>query len=267
MPSYVREWEAFVARACATARTPPVGDGRRARAARHRPGRVALAARGPAGARRRGGGGIRVKVWLTGATGFVGSNLARVFAAHGAELARPARAEVDLTDPARVAAQRREAAPDAIVHARSSTTPRRWPPTGARRGTLTSARRATWSTRANEAGAQSCWSPATGCSTARGAGGRGRAAQPGQPLRLPEGGERAGGRPSGPSAARSRASPASRGCIGRGRGPARAGRRLRLPRRLARRRRCARASRSRVWGGAGDQHAWPRRRWPPTRAS
>ncbi len=53
IPSYVREWEAFVARA--RRRRDAAGhDGRRARAARHRPRGVALAARGAAGPPRRG---------------------------------------------------------------------------------------------------------------------------------------------------------------------------------------------------------------------
>ena len=52
IPSYLREWEAFVARS----RDGDAAAGRRrrrARAARHRAGRLALAARGPAGARSR----------------------------------------------------------------------------------------------------------------------------------------------------------------------------------------------------------------------
>jgi dTDP-4-dehydrorhamnose reductase len=58
-----------------------------------------------------------VRVFLTGASGFVGSNLARVFAARGAEVVAPGRAEVDLTDAGAVAAAVAAAAPDAIVHA------------------------------------------------------------------------------------------------------------------------------------------------------
>ena len=58
-----------------------------------------------------------MKLLLTGASGFVGSNLAAVFAERGAELRAPARAELDLTD--RAATLRAVAAdpPDAIVHA------------------------------------------------------------------------------------------------------------------------------------------------------
>ena len=41
-----------------------------------------------------------MRIYLTGASGFVGSNLARVFAAHGAELVTPGHEDVDLTDPA-----------------------------------------------------------------------------------------------------------------------------------------------------------------------
>jgi dTDP-4-dehydrorhamnose reductase len=47
----------------------------------------------------------------------VGSNLARVFQAHGAELIRPAHADVDLTDPGVVRRSVAAAGPDAIVHA------------------------------------------------------------------------------------------------------------------------------------------------------
>ena len=81
VPSYLREWEAFVA-AVRDGGPPPVGRRRRARPAGHRPGRVALAARGTAGrgrarsTRAEASGGVRI--YLTGAGGFVGSNLAHV---------------------------------------------------------------------------------------------------------------------------------------------------------------------------------------------
>jgi dTDP-4-dehydrorhamnose reductase len=58
-----------------------------------------------------------VKVLLTGASGFVGSNLAHVFAAHGADVVAPSHAQVDLTDRAATLAAVEEAAPDAVVHA------------------------------------------------------------------------------------------------------------------------------------------------------
>jgi dTDP-4-dehydrorhamnose reductase len=58
-----------------------------------------------------------VRVYLTGASGFVGSNVARVFGErHGAELVCPSHAEVDLTDRAAVLASMAAAEPDAIVH-------------------------------------------------------------------------------------------------------------------------------------------------------
>ena len=58
-----------------------------------------------------------MRVYLTGATGFVGSNLAAVFGdVHGAELQCPGRAEVDVTDAAGVARSVAEFRPDAIVH-------------------------------------------------------------------------------------------------------------------------------------------------------
>jgi dTDP-4-dehydrorhamnose reductase len=58
-----------------------------------------------------------MKVFLTGASGFVGSHLERVFAARGAELVAPAHAELDLTDRAATLRAVDAAAPDAIVHA------------------------------------------------------------------------------------------------------------------------------------------------------
>jgi dTDP-4-dehydrorhamnose reductase len=58
-----------------------------------------------------------LRVYLTGASGFVGSNVARVFEAHGAELIRPAHEDVDLTDRALVRRTVAATAPEAIVHA------------------------------------------------------------------------------------------------------------------------------------------------------
>ena len=117
VPSYVREWEAFVG---ALAAGPHAAGRRRrrARAARDRARRVALAARAPAGRRGRGGGGVGVRVLLTGASGFVGSNLAAVFAARGAELRVPDARRARPDRPRRDAARRRgREPPDAIVHA------------------------------------------------------------------------------------------------------------------------------------------------------
>jgi dTDP-4-dehydrorhamnose reductase len=58
-----------------------------------------------------------MRIYVTGASGFVGSNLAYVFEQHGAQVVRPSHEQVDLTDP--VAVERSVAAtrPDAIVHA------------------------------------------------------------------------------------------------------------------------------------------------------
>jgi len=59
-----------------------------------------------------------MRIFLTGAAGFVGSNLAHVFAhRHGADVVAPGHEHVDVTDPDLV--QRTVAAtrPDAIVHA------------------------------------------------------------------------------------------------------------------------------------------------------
>jgi dTDP-4-dehydrorhamnose reductase len=57
-----------------------------------------------------------MRVWLTGASGFVGSNVARAFTRHGAEVLCPPRAEVDVTDASAVRRAVSDAAPDAIVH-------------------------------------------------------------------------------------------------------------------------------------------------------
>ncbi len=58
-----------------------------------------------------------MKVFLTGASGFVGSNLRHVFEAHGAEVLAPGHAELDLTDATRVRRAVADTRPDAIVHA------------------------------------------------------------------------------------------------------------------------------------------------------
>ncbi|WCB94633.1 nucleotide-sugar epimerase [Baekduia alba] len=58
------------------------------------------------------------RVWVTGASGFVGSNIAYVLAArHGVEVIAPTHADVDLTDGALVARSAAATRPDAIVHA------------------------------------------------------------------------------------------------------------------------------------------------------
>jgi dTDP-4-dehydrorhamnose reductase len=57
-----------------------------------------------------------VRAYLTGASGFVGSNVARVFEAHGAELAAPRHSEVDVTDPVAVRGSVEAFRPDTIVH-------------------------------------------------------------------------------------------------------------------------------------------------------
>jgi dTDP-4-dehydrorhamnose reductase len=58
-----------------------------------------------------------MKVFLTGASGFVGSNIARVFEARGAELVRPRHEDVDLTDRTLVLRCVAATEPAAIVHA------------------------------------------------------------------------------------------------------------------------------------------------------
>jgi dTDP-4-dehydrorhamnose reductase len=59
-----------------------------------------------------------VRIYLTGSTGFVGSNLAHVFAReHGAEVVAPGHEHVDLTDELVVRRSVLATRPDAIVHA------------------------------------------------------------------------------------------------------------------------------------------------------
>jgi dTDP-4-dehydrorhamnose reductase len=57
-----------------------------------------------------------VRVYLTGGSGFVGSNVARVFEAHGATLEAPSRPQVDVTDSEAVLASVAAFRPDAVVH-------------------------------------------------------------------------------------------------------------------------------------------------------
>ena len=57
-----------------------------------------------------------MRVYITGASGFVGSNLAHVFAQHGDEVIGPAHDEVDLTDPRAVEHSMSDTRPDWIVH-------------------------------------------------------------------------------------------------------------------------------------------------------
>jgi dTDP-4-dehydrorhamnose reductase len=57
-----------------------------------------------------------MRVLLTGASGFVGSNIAAVFEARGEELHAPAREQLDLTDGPAVESSVAGFRPDAIVH-------------------------------------------------------------------------------------------------------------------------------------------------------
>jgi len=57
-----------------------------------------------------------MRIYLTGATGFVGSNLAYVFDAHGAEVVAPRHEHVDLTDELVVRRSVAATRPDALVH-------------------------------------------------------------------------------------------------------------------------------------------------------
>lgn len=67
-----------------------------------------------------------MRIWLTGASGFVGSNLRAVFERRGATVACPARAEVDITDAEAVRASVEQAAPDALVHCAILNDPAAW---------------------------------------------------------------------------------------------------------------------------------------------
>jgi dTDP-4-dehydrorhamnose reductase len=58
-----------------------------------------------------------MRIYLTGASGFVGSNLAHVFRQHGAEVVAPGHEHVDLTDELVVRRSVLGTRPDAIVHA------------------------------------------------------------------------------------------------------------------------------------------------------
>jgi dTDP-4-dehydrorhamnose reductase len=57
-----------------------------------------------------------VRVFVTGGSGFVGAHVVRVFEAHGADVAAPRHARVDVTDAQAVRDSVVTFAPDAIVH-------------------------------------------------------------------------------------------------------------------------------------------------------
>jgi dTDP-4-dehydrorhamnose reductase len=59
---------------------------------------------------------MTMRIYLTGARGFVGSNIQRVFEAHGAEVLGPGREEVDVTDAGAVGRRVADFGPDAVVH-------------------------------------------------------------------------------------------------------------------------------------------------------
>jgi dTDP-4-dehydrorhamnose reductase len=66
-----------------------------------------------------------MRIYLTGATGFVGSNLAHVFSErHGAEVVAPGHEHVNLTDPVMVRRSVAATRPAAIVHAAIWNDPR-----------------------------------------------------------------------------------------------------------------------------------------------
>ena len=57
-----------------------------------------------------------MRIYLTGGSGFVGSNFTRVFEAHGADVIAPRHDDVDLTDAGLVRRSVAATRPDAIVH-------------------------------------------------------------------------------------------------------------------------------------------------------
>ena len=57
-----------------------------------------------------------MRVYVTGGSGFVGAHVVRVFEAHGADVAAPRHAEVDVTDAGAVRDSVGAFVPDAIVH-------------------------------------------------------------------------------------------------------------------------------------------------------
>ena len=263
LPSYVREWQAFV-EAVQTRDDAAGVDRRCAGAAGDRARRAAVAARGAAGAIGRGGGAMRI--YLTGASGFVGSNLAHVFAhEHGAEVVAPGHDDVDLDrrvmvrrrvlrDPARRDRARR----DLERPGRAALRP---PP---RLGRLRRAPPATPSSAANAVDAQFVLiSTDWVFDGTQAAGRRDRAAQPDQHLR----------RSSRPARElivardrRTRDDREDRRRAGRAPGPAahaaRPGRRVRLPGRLAGARRCAPTSVHAVGRCRASTSSRPRRLRP-----
>ena len=58
-----------------------------------------------------------MRIYLTGASGFVGSNLAHVFAQRGGEVVAPGHEHVDLADELVVRRSVLATKPDALVHA------------------------------------------------------------------------------------------------------------------------------------------------------
>ena len=85
-----------------------------------------------------------MRIFVTGASGFVGSNLVHVFRdRHGADVVAPGHEHVDLTDAALVARAVAASGRDAIVHAASWNAPAALERDRARAWAGTSARRAT----------------------------------------------------------------------------------------------------------------------------
>ena len=207
-----------------------------------------------------------MRIYLTGASGFVGSNLAYVFAhEHGAEVVAPGHEHVDLTDELVVRRSVLATRPDAIVHAAIWNDP----------AGLRSDRRRAWdayvgATRNVVAAANAVDAQFVLISTdwvfdgTQGPATESRAAQPDQHATASSRRARSWSSPSRPHGARSRGSPACRASIARGRrrrGPRTPGSATWSSRSS---RRCAPASASRSGTDPGSTGS-RRPRSPPTR--
>ena len=267
LPSYEREWQAFVG--ALRDRDPAAGRRRMTPARRWSSGwrRGSRCARGAPSAwiaAEVAADRAAMRIFVTGAGGFVGSNLVHVFAQrHGAEVIAPSHEHRRPHRPPAVAPLRRRDAArrdrarrdlERSNHVVLGPATRvegvcgRHPQRGGRRQRRRRPRRA----HLHRLGVRRHPGPRQ----------RDRAAQPDQPLRLPQGRLRAGRHP----ARGARDGGAHRRRAGRPPGAAAdaapAGRGVRVPGGVAGR--CpARGRRFTVWDGDG-LNRWPRRRWPPT---
>ena len=197
-----------------------------------------------------------MRICVTGASGFVGSNLVHVFARPPRRGRRRARPRATSTSPTRrraraVAASR----PDAIVHAAIWNAPAASSATGARAWAgvrRRDAQRHRRRQRRRDPGRPRL--DGLGVRRDAGAGGRGRAAEPGQRLRLPQGGVGARRHRARRHGIVARIAAVQGVHRARAVGAARAGRRVRLLRRRARRHAARRRALHRL-GRRGPQRA------------